>query len=143
MCKAGFIGTRHGMTKAQQESLKELLRRKKIEEFHHGDCVGSDQQAHQIVDDLRTLKRKQSIKVVGHPAKWEKYRAHCQCDIEHDPDTYNRRNKDIVDGTDFLIATPDSKERGGSGTWITVRYARKHKKRIYIVHKSGRVTIDG
>jgi hypothetical protein len=135
--KVGFIGTRHGMSEAQKEALRKLIARKRFSEFHHGDCVGSDEQAHSLIRQVG-----HSVKVVGHPAKWEKYRAHCDCEEELPSGTYNQRNKDIVDQTDFLIATPDSKERKGSGTWITIRYARKHGKRIYVVHKSGRITLD-
>jgi predicted Rossmann fold nucleotide-binding protein DprA/Smf involved in DNA uptake len=44
------------------------------------------------------------------------------------------RNKDIVSESDFLIAAPDSKkERLRSGTWATVRHARKLGKRVMIL----------
>jgi len=47
-------------------------------------------------------------------------------------DTYAKRNKNIVDATDYLIATPNDKERPGSGTWVTVRYARRQCKEFIL-----------
>jgi hypothetical protein len=140
MCKIGFTGTRHGMTEQQKKALTDILKNKEFEEFHHGDCVGSDQQAHDIVDQQKLSR---NIKIIGHPPKYNKYRAYCRFDFATKPADYLTRNKDIVNNTDFLIATPDMVEKLHSGTWSTIRYARAKKKRIYIIHKSGRITIDG
>ena len=137
MFKIGFIGTRHGMTEDQKKEFLRLVKAKKFREFHHGMCEGSDEQAHNLVKD--NLKK---VKVVGHPPKAMRTAALVKCDKMLDPDTFHRRNKGIVDSTDCLIATPDAKERAGSGTWKTVRYARKQHKRIYVIHKNGRVTIE-
>ena len=137
MLKLGFIGTRHGMTLRQEEELTRLVEAKKVKEFHHGMCVGSDEQAHTIV-----VSQKPKIKIVGHPPTAVKSVATVACGEIMDPDSFSRRNKSIVDCTDYLVATPDAKERAGSGTWKTVRYARKQGKRIYIIHKNGRVSIE-
>ena len=140
MYKIGFTGTRHGMTEPQKKALKNILKHKEFEEFHHGDCLGSDQQAHDIATQYKSIH---NIKIIGHPPKYNKYRAYCQFDFAKKPADYLTRNRDIVNNTDFLIATPDTIEKLHSGTWSTVRYARTEKKRIYIIHKSGRITIDG
>lgn len=139
MLKIGFTGTRHGMNNSQKTELKKIVSSKEFLEFHHGMCVGSDEEAHQIIEQL---KQKKNIKIVGHPPKYKGYFSDCNCDLLKNPDEYLRRNKDIVDSTDILIATPDTKEKVSSGTWSTVRYARSQHKRVYIIHKSGRVTID-
>jgi len=135
MIKIGFTGTRHGMTKEQLDALKTIVKSKKVEEFHHGMCVGSDKQSHDFI-------KKEKIKIVGHPPKYKKFMAECKCDILMKPHDYLKRNKNIVDETDILVATPDTKERVRSGTWSTVRYARKQSKKIYIIHKNGRVTVE-
>jgi len=135
MLKIGFTGTRHGMTNVQKKEFEKIINSKEIEEFHHGMCIGSDEQAHQII-------KNKNIKVIGHPPTYKKFIANCSCDITMKPFNYLHRNKNIVDDTDIIIATPDVKEKVRSGTWSTVRYARKKGKRIYIIHKNGRVTIE-
>ena len=135
MTKIGFTGTRNGMSQEQIDAFKNLIKSKDSDEFHHGMCVGSDKQVHDIV-------KSKDIKVVGHPPTFKKFMATCECDITMKPYEYLKRNKNIVDETEMLIATPDCKEKVRSGTWSTVRYARKQHKKIYIIHKNGRVTIE-
>jgi len=137
MLKIGFMGTRHGMSKDQKLELGKLARGKDFKEFHHGMCEGSDEQAHQIIEDNAP-----KVKIIGHPPKAMKTAVSVSCDKIMDVDTFAKRNKNIVDATDYLVATPDAKERAGSGTWKTIRYARKQGKRIYVIHKNGRVTIE-
>jgi hypothetical protein len=146
MLKIGFTGTRgpkddgSGMNEYQQAALKTFLKSKEFNEFHHGDCVGSDAQAHEIVTVMKDSGI--DIKRVGHPPKYKKYRAFCDFDYEHKPHEYLKRNHYIVDDTDILIATPYCKEKVRSGTWATVRYARKKGRKIYIIHKSGRISVE-
>jgi len=135
MAKIGFTGTRHGMSKEQLDAFKSIIKAKETDEFHHGMCVGSDKQAHDFI-------KSEEVKIVGHPPSFKKFMAECNCDIFMKPHDYLKRNKNIVDDTDILIATPDCKEKVRSGTWSTVRYARKQHKKIYIIHKNGRVSIE-
>ena len=137
MLKIGFTGTRHGMTMRQEKELEKLVKAKDFREFHHGMCIGSDEQAHAIVFD-----KAPQANIIGHPPKADSSKATMDCNKVVAADSWHRRNKDIVDSSDYLIATPDAKERAGSGTWKTVRYARKKGKRIYIIHKNGRVSIE-
>lgn len=139
MFKVGFTGTRHGMSDAQKEVFKKLINAKKLSEFHHGMCVGSDEQAHNFITEI---KDKKNIKIVGHPPRFKGSLANCKCDVLRKTDEYLVRNRNIVDQTDVLIATPDTREKVRSGTWSTVRYARRQGRKIYILHKNGRVTIE-
>ncbi len=136
MRKIGFTGTRHGMTELQKAAVKKFITSEKFNELHHGDCIGSDRDIHNIIVKYREEENKK-IKIVGHPPKYNKYQANCKCDILLAKNDYLSRNHNIVDITDILIATPDSKERLHSGTWSTVRYARKKDKKIYIFNKNG------
>lgn len=140
MTKIGFTGTRNGMSQEQIDAFKDLIKSKDNDEFHHGMCIGSDKQVHDIVKSDKVKIDK--VKIVGHPPTFKKFMADCDCDIFMKPQDYLQRNKNIVDETDMMIATPDCKEKVRSGTWSTVRYARKQHKKIYVIHKNGRVTIE-
>lgn len=138
MLKIGFTGTRHGMSEVQKKEFKKLISAKDFQEFHHGMCEGSDEQAHLIIEE-----EKEKVIIFGHPPKFSGSRVNLPCHILMKVDNYLQRNQHIVDATDMLIATPDTKEKPRSGTWSTVRYARKKEKRIYVIHKNGRITIEG
>jgi hypothetical protein len=48
---------------------------------------------------------------------------------------YLRRNHDIVDCCDILIAMPcENKEVLRSGVWATIRYAKKTGKIVFIIY---------
>lgn len=124
----GFTGTKRGMSPLQARLLKETLEHLKPTEFHHGDCVGADVQAHDIAYEL-------SIPIIIHPPADESGRAWCDGWIElHARKPYLQRNHDIVDVCDILIATPQpGGERLRSGTWATIRYAMKVGKELKIL----------
>ena len=142
MIKIGFTGTRHGVNEIQKEEFLKLISHKDFNEFHHGICVGSDEETDNIVNNYRE-KNKKEIKIVGHPPKYKKFMSsNCNCDVLMKPYDYLERNHNIVDACEILVATPDTKEKLRSGTWSTIRYARKKGKRIYIIYPSGRVEIE-
>jgi hypothetical protein len=89
-----------------------------VHTFHHGDCVGADAEAHVIATVL-------GFETVVHPPKNEKLRAFCKGDLILEPRDYLARNHQIIDATDLLFAVPDGPETKRSGTWSTIRYARK------------------
>src|SRR5574338_414577 len=130
----GFTGTREGMTVAQKESLRNILAQLlPIDlEFHHGGCVGADEEAHLILLELFAgsavvhpgLNRAGKVAARGQYPKAEKIL---------EPKFFLDRNKDIVDASQWLIAVPATyHESVRSGTWSTVRYARKEDKPVTI-----------
>lgn len=128
--KIGFTGTQAGMTQQQTDGVHDLIRRFRTAEFHHGDCIGADQQAHH---EAMTL----GCRLVVHPPTNESKRAFCPGEIRV-AKPYLDRNHDIVDETDILIAAPKEKtEQLRSGTWATIRYARKLGHSVYIVYPDG------
>jgi hypothetical protein len=122
--RVGFTGTRVGMTDNQKKQLTGLLQG--VTEFHHGDCVGADAQAHDIARNL-------GCSVVIHPPVLRTYRAFKQSDRTRVPKSYVERNHDIVDEVELLIAAPSGPEAVRSGTWSTVRYARKLGRKVEIL----------
>ena len=126
----GFTGTRRGMTRAQQNALRSLLLSGSAK-FHHGDCVGADEQAHDIA---RALGRA----VVIHPASIPEQRAFKSAQDIREPKPPLVRNKVIVRETDLLIAAPaEAMEQHRSGTWSTVRFARKMGRAVCIIRPDG------
>lgn len=121
----GFTGARKGMTTAQKQQLERLLR--PGDEFHHGDCVGADAEAH----DIAMIA---SCRIIVHPSVLTDLRAHKAGHFEYPPRLPLYRNEDIVAACDVLIAAPDTPgERTRSGTWATVRMARAMRKPLVLL----------
>ncbi|MHA1286395.1 MAG: hypothetical protein ACTSPB_03210 [Candidatus Thorarchaeota archaeon] len=135
MVTVGFTGTRKGMTPEQKDTVQMVLSKWLVDEVHHGDCIGADEDFHRISECM-------GYKIIIHPPKNSRYRAYCggpfrPTHVLPEKD-YLDRNRDIVDASDVLIATPNSyRERIRSGTWYTIRYAGRRGKRVIIVYPSG------
>lgn len=138
----GFSGTRNGMSIHQAHNLNVALgtamaTAKQVElfnppiVFHHGDCLGSDEQAH-----LMATARGMLVK--AHPPIEGGLRAHCSADLYAEAKDYLERNEDIAKESDYLIITPgEMVERQRSGTWSTKRYAVRLKKPVLILYPDG------
>jgi hypothetical protein len=145
--KVGFTGTKRGMTSLQADKVEEILAEVRQlrsaeslllgwPEFHHGDCVGADAGAHAIA-------RRCGYRVVLHPPIEASLRAFCFADESREPAEYLTRNRDIVRETGLLIATPKRMgEEMRSGTWATVREARRHFTACLLVWVNGSVTLS-
>jgi len=140
MTVIGFTGTRQGMTRLQKQLVETLLVMHNPKEAHHGDCVGSDAQFHRIICD------KTESSIIVHPPTDPKYRAFCAADETRGDmilpaKPYLDRNQAIVDYSSIMIATPRLlREEQCSGTWYTVRYARKVGREIHIIYPDGSTT---
>lgn len=136
MMIVGFTGTQRGLTKAQTFKLANILHRlslKKMEEFHHGDCIGADAKAHDLVAALD-----REVTVIIHPPLKGNKRAFKDGDEECEKREYLDRNQDIVDVCHVLLACPGEKEeQQRSGTWATVRRAKKAHKYIWFIYPDG------
>lgn len=127
----GFTGTRHGMNSKQLNAFRSFLGTLDwpISEFHHGDCIGADQQANDIA-------RSMDIKTAGHPPIKTSKRAYCKCDIWFTPKEYLARNADIVDVCDVLVVAPQTNvEINRSGTWSTYRDAKRIGRDIMMLKR--------
>jgi hypothetical protein len=130
----GFTGTSDGMTMAQKYSLRNFLLGGDGE-FHHGDCVGADAEGHGIALECGYCP-------ILHPPTNYAKRAWCEVParLMRREKPYLDRNRDIVDETVALIATPaEFEEQQRGGTWYTVRYARKRGKPIVLILPDGSI----
>lgn len=133
MKRFGFTGTREKMTPRQKAWLVEWLgvHTRPNDELHHGDCVGADEFVHYVALAL-------GLRVKVHPPEDKRHQAFCSGFDDRaqvfPPLPYHRRNENIVSHTDELIAVPRRQfEEMRSGTWSTVRKARRFNKPITII----------
>lgn len=134
MYTVGFTGTQLGMTLYQKPMVVARLQEIKAEHdvvtAMHGHCIGAD-------DDFGTIAFNQDFTVIVRPGcdvnGNTPKRGQSAFDEEYPPEPYLVRNKKIVDGSDILLATPkEMEEVVRSGTWSTIRYARRIGKPVEI-----------
>lgn len=133
--RIGFTGTREKLTGEQWEVLKHkigLLTAKGAYALHHGDCVGADAAAHD-------LAKRNGLHVVVHPPIRDVLRAFKTPDEERVAKAYFPRNRDIVDESDILIGCPKDRDQRYSGTWYTINYGIKRRRRVTIIHSEGQI----
>jgi hypothetical protein len=132
-CKLGVTASRKGMTQLQKEKFLYVAKQLNPHEFHDGDCIGGDEQAHYIIQTTFDL-----CYMVGHPPENASQRAHQMYHRSHPAKGYIERNHEIVDMVDVMVALPDGKtEKKRSGTWATIRYARKIGRELTIIYPDG------
>lgn len=143
----GVTGSRDGPTEAQKFSGAFLLGNCATiqlpeydeitpNELHHGDCIGVDEWAHNLLTSY-------GFKTVAHPPENRRFRAFCKADECRITLPYLKRNRNIVEECDVLLAMPKtSAEVLRSGTWATVRHARKLGRPVVIVWPDGKATYD-
>lgn len=135
-------GTRLPMKSIQMATLSCILDRlTRLTAVRHGDCIGADRVAHELV-----RRQCDGVTIHVHPPTDEKQRAFCETTAGptevHPPKPYLKRNRDMIDASDALVAFPKSatEQKRGSGTWATIRYARKIGRPLVIVLPNGDVT---
>lgn len=134
----GFTGTQEGMSNKQRAAFTKVIKETKATHFHHGDCIGADADAHNIVRKL--WPNPNDCRIVGHPPLNKNKRANCQFDFCLPPDEYLKRNHAIVNTCEVMIACPkEMEEELRSGTWATIRYTRKQGKRLIIIYGDGSI----
>lgn len=129
----GFTGTQRGMTVEQWRKLLLILTAYNPGSFHEGDCIGSDYQA-------ANGARHAGFRIIGHPPTKDSKRAYFPADEWRSAAPYLVRNRNIVDASQEMIATPgEFDEQLRSGTWSTVRYARRIGRPVHVILPDGRV----
>ena len=131
----GFSGTQIGMTRKQYARVEDLLSeywmRDRSLRAHHGDCIGADVHFH-------NLARRFGARMIGHPPVNRSKRAFCDFHEVREEKPYRQRNYDIVQESLAIITTPKGyEEELRSGTWMTIRMARRHEVELRIVLPDG------
>ena len=128
-----FTGTRRGVTLPQSQALTTWLDRCVRGTFLHGDCIGADAYAAQRARDLGWM-------VECYPCTIAAKRAYAGGHVIHDPAPPLVRNRAMVDRCDVLVACPgEAIEQLRSGTWATIRYARKIGRPVVLVLPDGSI----
>jgi hypothetical protein len=140
----GFTGSRAGLTAEQGLTVTAMLLALGPGFFHFGDCKGADDRAARIAYELGWW-------VVAHPGpagkdagRWRTLGSQPRVSVL-DERPFLERNELIAIAGDFLlIACPSGleAEQRRSGTWATVRDARKLERRIVLVQPDGRAVDD-
>lgn len=141
----GFTGTRRGMTGAQKFTVGEILSTADGLAFtRHGDCVGADVE----FDYLCGVR---SINVIAHPSDIPGTQGGSEQRHADLPYYFHAmpplpafvRNYNIVSGCDILLATPAGfHEEQRSGTWYTIRLARRSGVPVVIVWPDGSYVVE-
>lgn len=137
----GFTGTRRGMTEAQKQTVIRVFALRKPSRVHHGACEGADRDLWKICRESGRYLLLPPIAQTFWPGDeeqhdWAIFSAD-DGDIVQPVSPYLRRNGSIVRQSDALLSTPKGMEVRRSGTWSTIRFARKLGKPILIVWPDG------
>lgn len=146
----GFTGTHRGMTDSQKTAIKSLLTKlyaasyviDREHNFRHGQCVGADVQSAAMAKEIGF----RVIAFPGYPPDNPtnmSNRGGFDGNDEVMPEgAFLERDHLIVDASTTMIATPAQQhEVLRSGTWATVRYARKKGKIVIIVAPDGEMSV--
>jgi hypothetical protein len=134
----GFTGSSRRVTEEQEAAFFDFIKAKDIAVFCHGDCIGADAKAHDII---RSVKPHCAIEVF--PPVNQVARAFKSGDVTHRRKEYLARNRDIAHRATAMVAMPAQMyEVVRSGTWSTVRYALKIGKQITVIFPDGTVAED-
>ncbi len=141
MTSVGFTGSRAGVNQIQTILISRIF----VQlyglgaELHQGVCIGADAYAARKAKYI-------GYKVVGHPATTTRFLSTSTlmiCDEVRPAKEPIDRNHDIVDESVVLVGAPGTMEEVlRSGTWATIRYARKKGKRIYLVLPNGTIKCE-
>ena len=136
MTVVGFTGTQLGMTFEQDTALNGFLLNIALTGAVHGGCIGADARFHEVMIQLGV-----PVEIRPGHDKWHNQPKTVIPDNAfkvYASEPYLDRNRKIVDQSTMMLATPaDEVEQMRSGTWYTIRYARRMCKPLWIIYPSG------
>lgn len=135
----GVTGSRKGMNDYQINMFGYIVQGLEVDVFRHGVCTGTDETSSIIMRNLRP-----DTYIIGHPPLLDTHLSNSAVfDALEDKYEYLERNKHIVDNSNLLVGIPDTdKEKLRSGTWSTIRYAKKKGVKVIILYPERVEVID-
>lgn len=141
----GFTGTRRRITVPQYLALRHYIVETQmrgdlhIEKVVHGDCIGADAVFDRLVCDQTTWMRELfPSNISDMRANTHLHRPERVLHV-HLPAPPLERNVRIVRRADLILACPRGAETLRSGTWATIRLARKQEVPVRIIWPDGSV----
>ena len=136
----GFTGTRKGMTLQQGQYTRLAVRHGKPAIVRHGGAHGADMEFHALWREELPRRFADVWTADAKQAKMFDGQDNVSVNPVMDP---LHRDEEIVRRSKFLIACPHTqKEELRSGTWTTIRRARKIDIPILIVWPDGVMSLD-
>ena len=136
----GFTGSQKGVTPNQLTVLRKFileLSQSFVIDGFHGDCIGADTIFHAV------CRKEGAREVYKFPCTITNKCANTDAVPLADPRAPLDRNREIVHASDVMVACPGtSEEIIRSGTWATIRYARKQNKQLYVIYPDGSFVED-
>ena len=131
----GFTGNRNGLNQEQKDKILMILDKYVDIIVSHGDCVGSDTEFHNICINYKETYPTKKIIITIFPPSNSTLRAFNKGDLLMKKKPYLQRNLDIIKNSNILIACPinKNKEELRSGTWSTIRQAKKQNITVHIL----------
>lgn len=144
----GFTGTTKGMTDAQHRVVREFLlsQADRITETHNGGATGVDLQCFVMTREFLPTELDHiwpSSYHHGGPLSFVHELTSLNRVWIHEPLPPLERNHEIVNHCTDLLACPgEMTEQLRSGTWATIRYARKTRTPIWFVFPDGSTLLE-
>jgi hypothetical protein len=134
-----FTGTEHGMDSQQKDRFDALIREGGIRLLIHGACIGADDEADEIAayhgvprlayPSTKTDKRVPNAVLLARTGSHITFHKEVLDPL--------KRNPLIVLAGDRLVACPyEQEEIIRSGTWTTVRHARRLGREVLVIRRA-------
>lgn len=134
----GFTGTRRGLTIKQIEAVMSILEANYIagaKEFHHGNCIGADEQAAQMAKEI-------GYATIAHPSNLSaKYQSAFRSSVILRPEPPLVRNQIILSISQYIICCPKNfimpESLRGQGTWWTIQESDRLMHPMVTIYPDG------
>lgn len=140
MEEIGFTGTQLGMSSVQRETVRYWLAKLGGVNFRYGMCVGAD-------DEAAEAARALGYHLIGYPGPDLGRRGAvvpdelCHDIVRSERNPFLARDARIAFDSGIVIAAPAQfHEVRRSGTWTTIRRARKYGRELIYAWRDGTVT---